>query len=115
LSDRYFIPFRLSDTPPNGWTRKFRKYWTTKQKASVLFNDNELRLISRLNDVENILPSLKNAVALANSDYLDFVKETEEKKRQAEKKAKARKERELVLRQNISSTLEKLNSPPVNQ
>jgi hypothetical protein len=113
LSNRYFIPFRLSDTPPTGWTRMFWKNWTTRQKSSVVFNENELRLISRLNAVESIFPGLKNAVASANAEYLKSLKETETKKRQGEEKAKTRKDIELCLRQNISSTLEKLNSPTV--
>jgi patatin-related protein len=115
LSNRYVIPFRLSDIPPKGWKRLFWKKWTTKQKSSVVFNENELRLISRLNEVENIFPGLKKAVAMANSDYLESLKQAEAKKRQSEEKANVRKERELGLRQKISSTLEKLNSPPVKQ
>ena len=89
----------------------FRKNWTTKQKCSVVFNENELRLISNLNDVENIFPDLKKTVTMANSSYLDSLKQAEAKKRQAQEKAKQREEKELGLRQNISSTLKKLNSP----
>ena len=115
LSDRYLIPLRLSSTPPKDWTRMFRKNWTPKQKGSVFFKESELRLISKLNEVQNIFPSLQQAVAMANSDYPKFLEQAKAKKRQAEEKAKARKEKELRLRENISSTLKKLNSPPVNQ
>jgi len=115
LSDRYLIPFRLSDTPPTRWTREFRKHWTTKLKASVLFNDNELRLISKLDDVESIFPGLENAIAVANLDYRKFLEGTETKTRQTKEKAEKRKARDLALRQEISSTLDKLNSPTVNQ
>jgi hypothetical protein len=115
LSSRYQIPFRLSDTPPDGWTRMFRKKWITNQKASVVFDENELRLLCRLDDVEKIFPGLKNAVVLTNTEYLKFLEEAETKMQRGEEKAKAKIETELRLRENISSTLEKLNSPPVNQ
>ena len=115
MSNRYLLPFRLSDTPPDGWTRVFRKQWTTNQKASVVFDANELRLICGLEDVEKIFPGLKNAVTLANKEYLKSLKEAETKMQQGQAKAKARMETELRLRENISSTLEKLNSPSVNQ
>ena len=115
FSNRYFIPFRLSDTPPKSWTRMFRERWPTEQKASVVFNENELRLISKLSDVEKIFTGLKEAVAMANSDYLYSLKGEEAKKRQAEEKAKVRKERELRLRENIRSTLENLKSSTFNQ
>jgi hypothetical protein len=52
---------------------------------------------------------------MANVEYLEFLEQAQAKSRQAEEEAKARKEIELRLRQNISSTLEKLNSPTVNQ
>ena len=84
LSDRYFIPFRLSDSPPKGWTRMFFKNWTTRQKASAVFKERELRLISKLDGVENIFPGLKKAIAMANSDYLESLKQAEAKKQQAE-------------------------------
>ena len=113
LSDRYLIPFRLSDTPSKDWTRMFREKWTTNQKASVVFNENELRLISKLNEVKDIFPSLMKAVDLANIDYRKFREQVDEKRRQAAQKAKDRQERELRLRQNIGSTLENLNRPPV--
>jgi patatin-related protein len=115
LSNRYFIPFRLSDTPPKGWTRMFWKNWTTKQKSSAVFHENELRLISRLDDVAEIFPGLKTAVTRANVDYGESLKQANAKKRQAEEEAQLRKELELCLRQNITSTLEKLNSPNGNQ
>jgi hypothetical protein len=115
LRNRYFIPFRLSDNPPDGWTGMFRKKWTTDKKASVAFNQNELRLTCRLDDVEKIFPGLKNAVSLTNTEYLESLKEAETKMRQREEKAKTKKETELLLRQNISSTLEKLNNPSANQ
>ena len=115
LSNRYFIPLRLSDTPPKGWTRLFWKNWTTRQKASAVFKESELRLIAKLSDVEKIFPGLKNAVTMANVEYLEFVEQAQAKNRQAEEETKGRKETELRLRQNISSTLEKLNSPSANQ
>jgi patatin-related protein len=117
LSNRYFIPFRLSDTPPKGWTRMFLKNWKkeTRQKGSAFFNESELRLISRLDHVNGIFPGLKEAVAGANSDYSKFLEQAERKRKAAEDKAKVAKERERRLRQDISSTLEKLNSPPVKQ
>ena len=113
--NRYLIPFRLSDTPPKAWTRMFRKNWTTKQKAAVVFKESELRLVSKLNDVENIFPGLKDAVARANAEYVKFLEQVQAKNRQAAEAAKARREIELRLKQNISATLEKLNSPSVNQ
>lgn len=111
FSDRYFIPFRLSDSPPKGWTRMFFKNWTTRGKASVVFKDRELRLISRLDGVVEIFPGLKKAIEMANSDYLELLKQAESKKQEAEKQASAKKEREADLRQNISLTLKRLNSP----
>jgi patatin-related protein len=115
FSDRYVIPFRLSDVPPKDWKRMFRKNWTTNHKASVVFDENELRLISRLNDVENIFPGLKKAVALTNSEYLESLKQAEAKMLKAQEQAKHEKEKELELRKNIGLTLEKLNSPTANQ
>ncbi len=115
LSDRYVIPFRLSDTPPKGWTRLFWRKWTTKQKASVAFTENELRLTSGLNDVANIFPGLKNAIAMANDDYRKFLEQAGAKQRQAEEKAKEKKDKELGSRETISSTLKKLNNSTVNQ
>jgi len=111
LSDRYFIPFRLSDTPPKGWTRMFFENWTTRGKASVVFEGRELRLISELDGVEKIFPGLKEAIKEANFDYLESLKQAEAKRREAEKQARARDERELDLQQHISSTLKGLNVP----
>jgi patatin-related protein len=115
FSNRYSIPFRLSDNPPNGWTKMFREKWTSNPKASVAFDENELRLICKLDDVEKIFPGLKAAVAVANTDYLNSLKEAETKMKRGDEKAKARQETQLRLRENISSTLEKLNSSSVNQ
>lgn len=115
LSNRYFIPFRLSEIPPRDWIRMFWKNWRTRQKASVVFNENELRLISRLNDVENIFPGLKKAVVLANADYLESLKQADAKKQHAKEQAKVKREKEVGLRQNIRATLEKLNNPTLNQ
>ena len=115
FSDRYVIPFRLSDTPAKGWTRIFRKEWTRKQKASVGFNENELRLISKLSDVENIFPDLQTAVATTNSQYVESLKQAEAAKQQAEEEGDKRKEKEFALRKDISSTLEKLKSTTMNQ
>jgi len=111
LSDRYFIPFRLSDTPPKGWTQMFFENWTTRGKASVVFEERELRLISELDGVEKIFPGLKKAIDTTNSEYLESRKQAEAKRREAEKQARAREERELDLKQHISSTLKRLNSP----
>lgn len=111
LSDRYFIPFRLSDSPTKGWTRMFFKNWTTRDKASVVFKGRELRLISRLDSVENIFPGLKKAIASANSEYLESLKQAEAKRREAEQQARARKDKESDLRENITSTLKRLNIP----
>ena len=115
LSNRYFIPFRLSGSPPKDWTRMFQKHWTTRQKASVVFRENELRLISKLEDVGTIFPGLKTAIASANAEYLKSLEQAQAKSREAEEKAKMRKQTEERSKQNISSTLEKLNSPTVNQ
>jgi patatin-related protein len=115
LSKRYLIPFRLSEIPPKGWIRMFRKNWTTTQKASVVFKDSELRLISQLNDIENIFPGLKNAVDTTNTKYIESLKQLEAKQRQAEEKVRVKKEKEHGLRENIRLTLKNLNSPPVNQ
>jgi patatin-related protein len=112
LSNRYFIPFRLSDSPANGWTRMFRKHWTTKHKASVVFSENELRLISRLNEVENIFPGLVKAVDMANDDYLKWLEQVKAKNLQAENKAEARKQIDRDLRKQIGKTLNKLNGTP---
>ena len=111
LSDRYFIPFRLSDTPPKGWRQMFFENWITREKASVFFEERELRLISELDGVERIFPGLKKAIETTNSDYLESRKQAEAKRREAEKQARAREEREVDLRQNISSTLKRLNNP----
>ena len=113
LSDRYFIPFRLSDTPPKGWKRLFWKKWTPGQKASVVFNENELRLISRMTEVQSIFPGLQKAVALANDEYAEFLKQAKAKKQQAKDKANERRDREYSLRENIHSTLKKLGSDQV--
>jgi len=115
LSDRYFIPFRLSDSPPKGWTRMFFNNWTTRQKASAVFKGRELRLISKLDGVENIFPGLKKAIATANSEYLESLKQAEAKKQQAADQARARKDRESDLRQDITSTLKRLNIPAADQ
>lgn len=108
LSDRYFIPFRLSDSPSKDWTRMFLKNWTTREKASAVFKDRELRLTSRLDGVENIFPGLKKAITATNAEYLESLKQAETKKQEAEKQAKARTNGELDLRQNISSILKRL-------
>lgn len=115
LSSRYFIPFRLSDTPPKDWTRMFRKNWTTKPKGSAFFKERELQLISKLNDLDTIFVGLKEAIRATNSDYVKSLEQAKTKKQDAEDKAKARRDEEVRLRQNISSTLEKLNGRPVNQ
>jgi len=86
----------------------FQKHWTTRQKASVTFEENELRLISKLEDVETIFPGLKNAVESANAEYLKSIEQAQAKNREAEEKAKLRKQTEERAKQNISSTLEKL-------
>jgi len=115
LSDRYFIPFRLSDSPPNGWTRMFLKNWTTREKASAVFKDRELRLISRLDGVEKIFPDLKKAIGKTNLDYVESLKQAEAKMKEAQGQAKARTNGELDLRENISSTLKRLNIPTTDQ
>jgi patatin-related protein len=115
LSDRYFIPFRLSDSPSKGWTRMFLKNWTTREKASAVFKDRELRLISTLDGVEKIFPDLKKAVGQTNLDYVESLKQAEAKMKQAQAQAKARTNGELDLRENISSTLKRLNIPTADQ
>ena len=115
LSDRYFIPFRLSDSPPRGWTRMFFNNWTAREKASVVFKDRELRLISELDGVENIFAGLKKAFDTTNVDYLESLKQAAAKKQKAEEQAKAKMNGELDLRQNIASTLKRLNNPAADQ
>jgi len=110
LSDRYFIPFRLSDTPPKGWRQMFFENWTMREKASIFFEERELRLISELDGVEKIFPGLKKAIDTTNSDYLESRKQAEAKRREAEKQARAREDRESDLRENITSTLKRLSS-----
>jgi patatin-related protein len=110
LSDRYFIPFRLSDSPPKGWTRMFFNNWTTRGKASAVFKERELRLISELDGVEKTFPDLKKAIATTNDDYLDSLKQAETKRQKSKKQARAKKDSELELRQNITSTLKRLNN-----
>jgi len=110
LGNRYFIPFRLSGSPPKDWTRMFQKHWITRQNASVVFRENELRLISRLEDVGTIFPGLKDAIDKANAEYLESLEQAQAQSREVEEKAKLRKETEERLKQTISSTLEKLNS-----
>jgi patatin-related protein len=115
LSNRYFIPLRLSDSPSKAWIQKFRKTWTTRLKASAVFKENELRLIAKLSEVENIFLSLKQAVATANSDYVKSLEQAEAKRRQIDEKARVRKDRELGLKENINTTLKRLSSSSVNQ
>jgi len=93
----------------------FFKNWTTRQKASVVFNERELRLISRLEGVENMFPGLKKAIAMANSKYLESLKQAETKKQQAQDQARAKTDRESDLRQSISSTLKRLSTTPADQ
>ena len=115
LSDRYFMPFRLSDSPPKGWTRMFFKNWTTRGKASVVFEDRELRLLSELDGVENIFAGLKIAIDTTNCDYLELLKQVAAKRQEAEKQARAKEDRESDLKQNISSILKRLNVPTVDE
>lgn len=115
FSDRYFIPFRLSGSPTKGWTRMFFKNWTTRENASAVIKERELRLFSKLNDVEKIFPDLKKAIATTNKEYLESLKQSEAKRREAEQQAKAKEDKELELRQTISSTLKRLNRTAADQ
>jgi len=88
----------------------FFENWTIREKASVFFEERELRLISELDGVEKIFPSLKKAIAKANTEYLESLKRAEAKRREAEQQARAKKDRESDLRENITSTLKRLSS-----
>ena len=93
----------------------FFENWTTREKASVVFEERELRLISELDGVEKIFPGLKKAIDTTNFAYLESRKQAEAKRRESEKQARAGEERELDLKQHISSTLKRLNVPTVDQ
>ena len=93
----------------------FFRNWTTREKASVVFEDRELRLISELNGVENIFAGLKKAIDTTNCDYLELLKQAAAKRQEAERQARAKEDRDSDLKQNISSILKRLNVPTVDQ
>jgi patatin-related protein len=115
LSNRYSIPFRLSETPPKGWTRMFRKNWKPTPKASAVFREREVRLICKLNDVDKVFAGLKQAIDTTNAAYIASLEQAETKRLQAIAKANERKDNERRLRENIRSTLKNLNSTTAGQ
>ena len=115
LSKRYAIPFRLSDTPPKGWTRRFRKNWKPARKASAVFKDHEVQVICKLDAVKEIFPSLQEAIDTTNAAYIESLAQAEAKRQEAVAAAQAREEKELRLRENIRSTLKNLNSTTAGQ
>lgn len=106
-SEKYRIPFCLSDKPVRGWEEIFYQLWKSRCKensersAKARVRKNELVLTSPLGDVEFHFANLRADINAANEQYREHLQQKNEKRLK-------REQRLLAERRAIKHALEGL-------
>jgi hypothetical protein len=109
--NNYSIPFCLSDTPPRKWEESFNQLWKSRikqnstQKAKAYLRKNQLILDSPLDDVSFHFANLKTDIEAANSQYMEYIQQKNEK---ISEKKRQRKEKLMAEKQALRDVLDKL-------
>jgi hypothetical protein len=105
--NHYVIPFRLSAEPPQGWPEIFAGVWKASGGGvQAWLKGEELRLVCPLENVSNVLPVLKSAVASANERHQNLLNKKAAEEADARKREEEAKQAEG---RAIDAALDKLD------